>query len=136
MAKVIPPRMALIGLIVFIASLAWLVVAGRWSEALLHSSPRSTGTSWLAVALAVLSVIPWIYCVAWGVAAGDEYVRHIALVGTALAFVVALLVRIALNAMVDAQLIPHDLQVPELVSAIASWVLSCGIAILYYRNRP
>ena len=136
MAKVIPLRQALIGWTVTIASVVWLLFAGRWSDALVHSSHRSASTGWLAVGLAVLSVVPWIYCIAWAVAAADEYVRHIVLVGTALAFLIDLLAHIALNVMVDAQILPRDLYPPELVSAMASWVVSCGIAILYYRQRP
>ena len=136
MARVIPLRQALIGLLLMIASLVWLLFAGRWSEALLHSPGQSAGAGWLAVALAVLSVVPWLYCIAWSVAAGDEYVRHIVLVGTALAFVIDLLAHVALNTMVDARLVPRDLYPPEILFAIAAWLVGCALAILYYRQRP
>ena len=135
MAKVIPLRQALVGLIVTIGSMVWLVVASRWSEGLLRSPAHSAGTGGLAVALAVLSVVPWIYCVAWSIAAADEYVRHIAIVGTALAFVVGLLAHIALNVMIDAGFVAGDLHVPELVVALGAWLVGCAIAILYYRQR-
>jgi len=135
MAKVIPLRQALIGMLAMLASLAVLFFGNRWSDTLLHSS-GPPGARWLGVALAVVSIVPWIYCLAWGVAAGDEYVQHIALVGTALAFVLDLLAHVAFNTMVDARLLAPSSYLPELAAAIACWVVGCAIAMLYYRQRP
>jgi hypothetical protein len=136
MARVIPLRHVLINLLVMIASFVWLFFAGRWSEALLHSPGHSAGAGWLAVALAVLGVVPWMYYIAWAVALGDEYVRHVVLVGTSLAFVVAILAHIAFNTMVDARFVARDVYPPELVFGIGAWAVGCAISILYYRQRP
>ena len=135
MARVIPLRQAFIGLLVMIASWIWLFFASVWSAALLHSPTHSVAASWLAVALAVLGVVPWIYCVAWSIAAADEYVRHVFLVGTALAFIVDLVAHVAFSTMVDAHILARDAYVPEVVLAIGAWLVGCAIAMLYYRQR-
>jgi hypothetical protein len=135
MAKVIPLRQAAVGLITLIASAVLLYFGQQWPNALLHSSTPSSGSRWLAVAIAVISIVPWIYCIAWAIAAADEFVQHVALVGTALAFVVDLLVHIAFNVMMDARLLAPDSYLPEIGVAICCWIVTCAISILYYRPR-
>lgn len=134
MAKVIPLNRALLYGFFFLLSLVALG-GGPWLSDHLLRSP-STTMRWIGVAVAVGSPLPWIVLVLLGISTWDEFQRHVALVGTAVAFVIELLVYTAVYAMQDARLISHSVSVPLLLTTALIWVISVGIAALYYRTQP
>jgi hypothetical protein len=67
---------------------------------------------------------------------GDEYLRQMALVGTAIGFVVNLIVYIGFNAMQDARLVSWSAHLAPMPVAIGAWVFGVTVAGLYFRYRP
>lgn len=65
---------------------------GRFSDSIGASEMPSLVLKWTAVTVAVVCMIPWLCFIAWSVSLTDEYFRRVAVVGTALAFVVNALV--------------------------------------------
>jgi hypothetical protein len=134
MAKVISLNRALVYGLFFLLSLVALGGGPRLSGHLL-ASPSPT-MRWIGVSVAVGYPLPWIVLVILGIGTWDEFQRHVALVGTALAFVMELLFYTAFYAMQDARLIGPSMKVPLLIPTGLIWILSVGIAALYYRTRP
>ena len=87
------------------------------------------------VAVAVVRLVPWLGFIITSLALADEYHRRIVLVGTAVAFVVGLLLHVAFNVIVDAHLVSPTFSLAELPVAMGVWVLSVGLTLLYYRMR-
>lgn len=113
-----------------------LIAGGRLSDMLIANPSASMTTRWLGVAVAAGSVLPWAVITVWMFGTTDEFVRHIVLVGTAIAFVGAVVVHIAFVVMVDAHLVGPSSYLPELPTAMLLWVIGVGLATLYYRLRP
>jgi hypothetical protein len=133
MSRVIPRNHAFKYIIYSCLSFVALGAGERWSYHLL-ASPSVTA-KWLGVAVAVASPLPWLGLVVVGVSTWDEFQRHVALMGTALAFVIGLLLRTGFYAAQDAKLISPYATFPDLVATLTIWCVGVGAAALYYRTR-
>ena len=131
--KVIPLNQALKLLVLAIASAGLLYASGYLVDYLTAST--SLGLRWLGVFVAVGSVVPWLLFIAWMVSTMDEYHRHVALVGTAVAFVGELLVHIGFNVMQDARLVSWSTHLQEIPVAMIVWLMGMGASAFYYRLR-
>ena len=134
MAKVLSLRQALKVWTAMILSAVLLYMGGELSDFLV-AEPASTASRWLGAIVAAGSIVPWVFLIAWGVGAADEYHRQIALVGTALAFVLDLLVHVFFNVLQDARLVGWTSHLVELPTAIIVWMVGVAIAAVYYRLR-
>lgn len=134
MAKVIPLDRAFRYLLLFLLSLVALGGGPRLSEHLFASS--SLAMRWLGVVVSVASPLPWLALVILGMGLWDEFQRHIALVGTAIAFVVELLFYMTFYALKSARLLGPAVYVPYLMATLFIWIVSVGVTALYYRARP
>jgi hypothetical protein len=108
---------------------------GQFSESIAGGHGSSALLKWTAVAIAVACMIPWLLFIAWTVSLVDEYHRHVALIGTAAAFVVDALVHVAFNVMQTAQIVSWSSHLLELPVGMLVWVTCVGIAAIYYRMR-
>jgi hypothetical protein len=133
-AKVIPLDRALRYGVYFLLALIALG-GGSWLSGHLIANP-STAMRWVGVVVAVASPLPWLALVLLGIGTWDEFQRHIALVGTAVAFVVECLFYTALHVMQDAGLISPHVYVPYFLATLVIWVAAVGAAAVYYRARP
>ena len=131
MAKVIPLQQGLKFLFAMILAIVVLDGGGLLTDHLAAS--QSAALRWLAVAAAVITLLPWLGIIVWPLMHLDEYHRRIVLVGTALSFVVDLLVRTAFNVIVDAHLVAPTFYLPALPLAMGVWVVSVALTALYYR---
>ena len=134
MAKVLSLGQALRYGLLFLLSLV-AMGGGPWLSEVLFASP-SLAMRWLGVVVSVATPLPWLALAIMGMGMWDEFQRHIALVGTAIAFVGELLFYLAFYAMKSAKLIGPAVYVPHLLATLLIWVLSVGVAALYYRTRP
>jgi hypothetical protein len=119
-----------------IVSAALFIFGSRLSDMLIANPAASPAVRWAAVAVAAGSILPWALLTMWLFGTTDEFVRHIVLVGTAIAFVSGVVVHIAYGVMVDAHLIGPNTYLPELGVAMLLWLFGVGLATLYYRLRP
>jgi hypothetical protein len=133
MAKVISLNRAFQYGLLFLLSLVALGGGPRLSEHFLASP--SLAMRWLGVVVTVASPLPWLALVVMGIGTWDEFQRHIALVGTAIAFVGELLFYMVFYAMRDARLIGPTVYIPYLTATLLIWLASVGVAALYYRTR-
>jgi len=133
--KVIPLNQALKLWGLAIASAGLLYASGYLVDYLTASTTTSLGLRWLGVLVAVGSVVPWLLFVAWTLSMMDEYHRHVALVGTAVAFVGELLAHISFNVMQDARLVSWSTHLQELPVAAVVWLIGIGASAFYYRLR-
>lgn len=108
---------------------------GRFSDSLAASQTISLSLRWLAVAVAVLCMIPWLGFIAWSISLTDEYFRHVTMVGTAAAFIVNALVHVAFNAMQSAGLVSWSSHLLELPVGMIVWVACVAMAAMYHRIR-
>ena len=136
MAKVLTPQQAVKGWLIILLALASMLGGGAISDKLIADSTAPAIMRWFGVTVAVLAIVPWLLIMIWGIGAGDEFVRQIALVGTAIAFVGDLLVHIGVAVARDAALISATFDPPPLPLAMALWIAGLGLAALYYRFRP
>ena len=118
-----------------IASAGLLYASGYLVDYLTASTTTSLGLRWLGVLVAVVSTVPWLLFIAWTVLMMDEYHRHVALVGTAVAFVGELVVHIGFNVMQDARLVSWSTHLQELTVAAIVWLIGIGASAFYYRLR-
>ena len=118
-----------------IASAGLLYASGYLVDYLTASTTTSLGLRWLGVLVAVVSTVPWLLFIAWTVVMMDEYHRHVALVGTAVAFVGELLVHIGFNVMQDARLVSWSMHLQEIPVAMIVWLIGVGASAFYYRLR-
>jgi len=119
----------------FVVALLLLYFGGEFSQRTFSRPDSSLPLRWTAVAVGTLSVIPWMLTVLWSVMVGDEYVRRIALVGTAGAFVAGILVQVAFNLLQDAKIVSWSTHLAPLPVSMGVWILGCGLSALYYRYR-
>ena len=118
-----------------IASAGLLYAGGYLVGYLTAATTTSLGLRWLGVLVAVVSTVPWLLFIAWMVSMMDEYHRHVALVGTAVAFVGELLVHIGFNVMQDARLVSWSSHLQEIPVAMIVWLIGIGASAFYYRHR-
>jgi hypothetical protein len=119
-----------------IVSAALFIFGSQLSDRLIANPAASPTIRWLAVAVAAGSIMPWALLTVWLFGTTDEFVRHIVLVGTAIAFVGDVVIHIAFSVMVDAHLTGPNTYLPELGVAMLLWLFGVGLATLYYRLRP
>jgi hypothetical protein len=136
MAKVVPLNRLLKVLFYFLLAMACFVLGVEVSDRILARPDASLMLRWFAVVLGTVSIVPWMLTVLWSVGAGDEYVRRIALVGTAVAFAGDLLLHVAFNLLQDAKIIGWDTHLQPVAAAMVLWVLGICLTSLYYRYRP
>jgi hypothetical protein len=135
MAKVIPLDRLLKLLAYFVFAMVCLGF-GDVFAAHVRARPDAAGwLRWLAVVIGTLSVLPWMSVIIWGLWIGDEYVHHVTLVGTAIAFASKVLLEVALMYMRGTDLMSASTHLPVLPVAMALWLLGVGAAALYYRYR-
>ncbi len=118
-----------------IASAGLLYASGYLVDSLTASTTASLALRWVAVFVAVGGLLPWLLFIAWVVSATDEYHRHVALVGTAIAFVGELLVHIGFNVMQDARIVSWSTHLQETPVAMIVWLISVAGSAFYHRPR-
>ena len=135
MAKVIPLQHAV--KVFFIAIVALVVMLGgsELSDRLVSNASNAGLVRWFGVAIAMLALVPWVVLMVWGIGLGDEFVRRVALVGTALAFVGQFLIHVGIVVARDAALVRTNFDLPPLPLASGLWMVGVAIAALYYRFR-
>jgi len=133
--KVIPLNQALKLWGLAIASAGLLYASGYIVDYLTASTTTSLGLRWLGVLVAVGSIVPWLLFIAWTLSVLDEYHRHVALVGTAMAFVGELLAHIGFNVMQDARLVSWSTHLQEIPLAMVVWLIGIGASVFYHRLR-
>jgi hypothetical protein len=136
MAKVLSLKQALKGWLFMAAAVVAILFGSQLAERLMRDPGASAEMRWLGVFIAVVATIPWLFVIVRAIGNGDEYVRQVALVGTAFAFVVDLLVHIAYSAAQDARFVSWGRHLLPLPMAMGVWLLGVTIAALYYRFRP
>ena len=136
MAKVIGYGQALKVWLLMLAAMLLLIFGGLFSDRLIHSTDAYAMARWFGVAVGIVIVIPWMLTIVWGVSAGDEYVRQVALVGTAIAFAIDILAYVGFNAAQEARLVSWSAHLPPLLVAMGAWLIGVSVAALYYRFRP
>jgi hypothetical protein len=136
MAKVLTLRQGVKVLITMLVALSAMVGGGALSDRLMSDAAAPLVTRWFGVTVAVLALAPWILMMVWAVAMGDEFIRQVALVGTAVAFVGDLLLNVGLAVARDAALVSATFDPPPLPMAMALWVAGVALAMIYYRLRP
>ena len=135
MAKVVPLRQALLFWFATIVAVVFLYYGGRLSDFLISDVHASAPVRWSGVLVGVLTVVPWLLIVILSLSAVDEYYHRVVLVGTAVAFVLDLMLHIGLDIARDAQLLDRGLYPPEVVSAAITWIIGVSFAVTYYRYR-
>jgi hypothetical protein len=131
MAKVVSLQQALKFFLWVILVLVVVTGGSSLSDHLVAN--QSARLRWLGVAVAVVSLLPWLGFIIASLSRADEYHRRIVLVGTAVAFVVDLLVHMAFNLIVNAHLVSPTSYLPALPVATGIWLASVGLTLLYYR---
>ena len=119
-----------------VAAAVVMYYGGKFSDSIAPNEIASISLRWAAVAVAVVSMIPWLLFIAWSISLTDEYFRRIAILGTAAAFIVNTLVHIAYDAMRSVRLVSWDSHLLELPVGMVVWVACVGAAAIYYRLRP
>jgi hypothetical protein len=117
-----------------IGSAVLLNVSGYLVDPLITDG-NSLWLRWLGVIVGVGSVVPWALFMWWMIGHVDEYHRHVALVGTAIAFVCEMLAHIGFNVMQDAHIVSSSVHLQEIPVAMIVWVLSVGASFFYHRLR-
>jgi hypothetical protein len=135
MAKAIPLRQALLFWLTTVGSAVLLYYGGQLSDFLIGDVHASRWIRWSGVLVGVLSIVPWMTVIALTLAVVDEYYRRIIFAGTALAFLLDILVHIGFNVAMDAQLLSPGSYIPELGVAILVWMAGIAVTSLYYRFR-
>jgi len=136
MAKVLTFNQALKLWVLAIVSAGLLYSGGYLSDWLISPPTASIWMRWLGVAVAVGSIVPWLFFIAWALSTADEYHRHVVLVGTAMAFVGELLAHIGFNVMQDARIVSWSTHLQEIPVAMILWVLGIALSAFYQRLRP
>lgn len=84
----------------------------------------------------MLALVPWVILMIRAIGLGDEFIRRVALVATAVAFVGGFLVHAGIAVARGAALVGATFDLPPLPLAIGLWIVGVGLARLYYRFRP
>jgi hypothetical protein len=108
---------------------------GKFSDSIGANETTSLAVRWTAVAISVGCMIPWLWFIAWSISLTDEYFRHVAVVGTAVAFVVDVLVHVAYTTMQSARLVSWTSHLLELPVGMLVWVACVAAAAIYFRLR-
>lgn len=109
---------------------------GKFGDSIGATETASLVLKWTAVVVAAACMIPWLWFIAWSISLTDEYFRRVALVGTAVAFIVNALVHVGYNTMQSARLVSWGSHLLEVPVAMLVWVACVGGATIYYRLRP
>src|SRR6185503_17628078 len=104
MAKLMTPP-ALKVWITTIAALALFMYGDHVSQRLIADASANEATRWVGVIIGTLSLLPLVVIIVGVISGADEYVRQVALRGTAVAFVVYLLTHVTYALLQDARLI-------------------------------
>ena len=115
-------------------SSALLFVGPHYSDRLIFNPAASNATRWLGIALTIVSMLPWFAYVAWGLSIADEYNRCQLVVGTAVAFALAILFSIAAQLMADARLTAEVITI-NLPIGFLLWLAGIGSSALFFRVR-
>jgi hypothetical protein len=118
-----------------LAAVIVMYFGGQFSESLAANQTASLFLKWTAVAIGVACMIPWLGFIAWSISLVDEYHRHVALVGTAAAFIVNALVHVAFNVMQSARLVSWSSHLLELPVGMFVWIACVAASATYYRLR-
>src|SRR5262245_52072678 len=135
MAKAVPLKDALVFWTATVGSAVFLYYGGQLSEFLISDVHASALIRWAGVFVGVLGIVPWLVIIGLMLTVLDEYYRRVALLGTAVAFVLDLLLHVGFNIAMDAQLLGRGFYLAELPAAMATWVIGVTIGFLYYRFR-
>ncbi len=108
---------------------------GKFSDSIGANETASMTLKWTAVAVAVGCMIPWLWFIGWSISLTDEYFRHVAVVGTAAAFIVNALVHVGYNTMQAARMVSWSSHLLELPVGMIVWVACVSVAAIYYRLR-
>jgi hypothetical protein len=108
---------------------------GQWSQSTATHQSSSLLLKWTAVAIGVICMIPWLGFIAWSISLTDEYYQHVALAGTAGAFIVDALVHVAFNLMQSARIVGWSSHLLELPVGMFVWIACVAVAAVYYRLR-
>jgi hypothetical protein len=136
MAKVIPLERAVKLFFITLVALLAMLGGSELSDRLISNHAASVSARWFGVTVAVLAVVPWVIMMVWAVGVGDEFIRQVALAGTAVAFVGNFLVKVGIAAARDAALVSATFDLPPLQLALGLWVGGVALAAIYYRFRP
>jgi hypothetical protein len=88
-----------------------------------------------AVAIIVITFLPWLAVAGWAISRADEYARHIFLLGIALAMAGSMLVFVAFDFMRDTHMLGESMPIPWFPVMIAMWAVGTAAASGYYRLR-
>lgn len=135
MAKVVPLKQALIFWIATIGSAFLLYYGAQLTDFLISDTHASTWVRWAGVFVGVFTILPWLVIIAVSLSVLDEYYRRVVLIGTALAFVLDLMLHVGFNVAVDAQLLRPGSYLPETGAAIILWMIGVSVGAIYYRFR-
>ena len=125
----------------FIRFLALFIVAaivlryGSWlAFAVVDRPDASSFRRFVAVAIVVLTFVPWLVLAGWAISRADEYARHIFLLGIALAMAGSMLVFTAFDFMRDTHMI-SDGPMPWFPIMVAMWAGGTALASGHYWRR-
>lgn len=118
-----------------VAAMLVLAVGSRVADLLLFRPGGSVPTRWAGLTIALGCWIPLLLVVGYSIHLGDEYQRHVFLIGMALGFAATFLLVIGVEVMRDAALIPYTARPPYLVLFVAMWALGTAASFAYHRLR-
>lgn len=118
----------------FLVSAALLLFGPMLADRWIFDPAATPAVRWAAVALSVFSLIPWLAYAGWGLSIADEYNRRTLVIGTALAFALAILFSVATSVMADARLIEYPIGL-NLPIAFVLWVIAVGLVAGYEKLR-
>jgi hypothetical protein len=134
MAKALTLEQAATVLVWLVLATALLFIGPRYAGHLMFAPGATAAARWLGVAISVGSLLPWFAYVAWGLSIADEYNRRTLVVGTAIAFAVAILFSIATQLMADAHLVGEVITI-NLPIAFLIWIAGLGGSALFFKLR-
>ena len=118
-----------------VAALLVLAVGNRVADSLLFRPGGTVPTRWVGLGIALAAWIPLLFMVGYSIRLGDEYQRHVFLIGIALAFAATFLLVIGIEVMRNAALIPYTSRPPYLVLFVGMWALGTAVSVAYHRLR-
>jgi hypothetical protein len=116
-----------------VAAMVLLAVGNRVADSLLFRPGGSVSARWIGVTIALGAWIPLLFMVGYSIRLGDEYQRHVFLIGIALAFAATFLLVIGVEVMRDAALIPYRARPPWLMLIVAMWGLGTAVSFAWHR---
>jgi hypothetical protein len=134
MAKALTLEQTARAVLWFALATALLFFGPRWAGRLVFDAGATATMRYLGIALSVLSLVPWLGYVAWGLSIADEARRRTLVAGTALAFALAILYSAAVQLVADARLGDVPLAI-DLRIAFLLWAAGIGLAALIGLGR-